>query len=359
MRIMSNVAKFAENSTDLYEAFKEYSECKKGNKAFADVSKDDMEKAINIAFLSEIEERTGYSRKSALSDKKWANNSMVVEMADEIVSYLIDMILPDQLLDSAMAHFCDFRFADLGDSMTFKLKNNGLFLVSKAGTRRKHSPVQRLYEGSATLVPELRQLSVATDLYEVILGRESIAELVYKAVLSIQVSVYKDAYTAFDAVMESLSAPLVTVNPTEAQLIEACERVTAWNGGAKAVIIGTPIALKGVLPDNNNYRYTLEDDYVKVGYVSTFNGYDVIALEQVADPYDTTTPYAMALRNDRIYVISPATDKLVKVGFGGETMSYVDGDHDNANLLQIATLTKAWDSQVITNSIAWVGQITG
>ena len=37
------------------------------------------------------------------------------------------MILPETLLMSPMSTFCDFRFADLGDSMTFRLENNALF----------------------------------------------------------------------------------------------------------------------------------------------------------------------------------------------------------------------------------------
>lgn len=357
MILMNHVKNFAEDSADLFEAFKEYFECESGTRQF-ETSKADMEEAINKAYLEEIEKRT-MSRANALTDKKWANSSAVAEMADQIRDFLIDMILPDTLLTSPMNVFCDFRFADLGDSMTFTLENSALYTVSKAGTRKRSTDLQKLYASSATLVPELRQLTVGTDLFEIMAGRVSIAREVMKAVRSIETAIYFDAYDAMYAVMESyVPSALTMTNPSEEDIIKAAERVSAYNGNRKPIIIGTPLALKNILPTNNNYRYLLESEFVKLGYIQTFNTYDVVALEQVANPYDTTEDYALKLKDDRIYIVSPASDKLVKVGLGGETMSHTDSAYDNANLLQLSTLSKAWDAQVITNSVAAVGKFT-
>lgn len=35
-------------------------------------------------------------------------------------------------------------------------------------------------------------------------------------------------------------------------------------------------------------------------------------------------------------------------------MSHTDAIYDNANLLQLSTLNKAWDTQVVTNSVCGV-----
>ena len=35
---------------------------------------------------------------------------------------MIDMILPETLLTGSLRYFADFRFADLGDSMTFNIE---------------------------------------------------------------------------------------------------------------------------------------------------------------------------------------------------------------------------------------------
>lgn len=358
MILMNHIKNFAAESPDLFEAFKEYAECVSDTKNFAETSRADMEAAINKAYIEEVEKRT-MSRKNALSDKKWANSQNVVEMADQIRDFMIDMILPETLLMSPMNIFCDFRFADLGDSMTFKLENNALYTVSKAGYRKRSTDLQKLYASSATLVPELRQLTVGTDLFEIMAGRVFIGKEVMKAVRSIETAVYFDAYDAMYNAMESYAPSVLTMtNPTETDIIKAAETVAAYNGNRKPIIVGTPVALKNVVPSNNNYRYLLESEFVKLGYIQTFNTYDVIALEQVANPYDTTTDYALKLKDDRIYIVSPASDKLVKVGFGGETMSHTDAIYDNANLLQLSTISKAWDAQVITNSVGAVGKYT-
>lgn len=267
---------------------------------------------------------------------------------------MIDMVLPDTLLDSALAQFVDFRFAELGDSMSFDLENNGLYNVTKAGYRKRSTNLQKLYETTVTLVPENRMLTVGTDLFEIMSGRVKIAREVMKAVRSIMTAVYYDCYDSFKVTMDSYAPSALTIeNPTETDIITLCEKVAAYNGGRKPIILGTPVALKKVLPSNNNYRFTLEDDYVKVGFVSTFNTYDVVAMEQVANPY-SETDYALKLADDRIYIVSPQADKVIKCGFGGETLSHTEAAFDKANLLQLSTISKAWDTQAITNSVAGV-----
>ena len=92
-----------------------------------------------------------------------------------------------------------------------------------------------------------------------------------KAVRSIVTAMMFDAYDAFATATGSLTGNLAVANYSEASLISLCETVTAYNQGRKAIIIGTPVALKNVLPSNANYRYLLDDEYVRLGHLQTFN----------------------------------------------------------------------------------------
>lgn len=354
------VKKFAENSPELYTAMNVYCEnflAERGvkGKKFAETSVSDMNKAINKMFAEEIAKGT----KMTVEDfngsyKRYANNTNVKEFADAIRSYLLDMILPEVLTTGSLRYIADFRFADLGDSLSFELENNALFTVTKAGYRLKHADLQKLYKTTVTLVPENHQLTVGTDLYEILTGREFIAEQVMKAAKSIELALLTDAFSAFETAMGNLTGNLAVTNYSEKALIKLCETVAAYNYGMKPIIMGTPVALKSVLPTNNNYRYLLEDDYVKLGHLMTFNGFDVIPIEQIPDAYNYANPYALKLDDTKIYVVSPAAQKLVQIGFGGETMSNTDSMYENANLLNMSTLRKAWDVQVITNAVAGV-----
>lgn len=78
--------------------------------------------------------------------------------------------------------------------------------------------------------------------------------------------------------------------------------------------------------------------------------YDVIPMAQIAD-FNSTT-YGLKLADNRIYVVSPASDKIMKIAVGGETLSHTSGAYDKANLSMFGTITKAWDTAAITNSIA-------
>jgi hypothetical protein len=138
---------------------------------------------------------------------------------------------------------------------------------------------------------------------------------------------------------------------TQASLVRLCQQVTAWNGGAKAMVVGTQLALVNVLPDDANYRYMLDSDYVKIGYIKTAFGYDVMALPQVAD---MATPFGMVLSDSYIYIISPSSQKLVKLVLEGSTLSNTDQPFQNANLTQNATIWKSYGVGVATNAVAGI-----
>ena len=81
-----------------------------------------------------------------------------------------------------------------------------------------------------------------------------------------------DAYDAFTGAANAVTGNLKVSNYSEVGLIKLCQTITAYNNGRKAVILGTPVALKSVLPSNSNYRYLLDSEYVKLGHLQTFNG---------------------------------------------------------------------------------------
>ena len=72
-------------------------------------------------------------------------------------------------------------------------------------------------------------------------------------------------------------------------------------------------------------------------------------MEQVANYL--SNDYSLKLDDTKIYVVSPASDKIVKIGVFGGTFTHVDGNYDNANKMVLSTTEKAWNTTVITNSV--------
>lgn len=359
-----NVKAFASESDetrDLCEAIKKYSaeviKERKGINAFADHTKDEMKTLINKQFAAVVAKKSGLALPSENATKmeiqRYAELPMVKAFAEQTRNIMIDAIIPDLLIESPLQYIADIQFADLGDTVKFDIKSNQLLTVSKAGNRQRNTNVQKTFMSDVTLSGEAREITLQTNLYDILVGRSFIAEEIMKAGLAIENDMLDSAYDAFVAAMNALTgSALAVANYSEKSLITLCEKIGAYNN-ATPIILGTPVALKNLLPDNTNYRYFLDSNYVKLGHVNTFNTYDVVPMAQKANPY-SATKYDLKFDDRKLYVVTPATDKLVKMAIFGGTMSRQNEADEAANLSVLHTIYTNYGVEVITNSLAGI-----
>jgi len=273
IKVPLNVLSFAKDTTP-YEMFVDYwrhycslNGGKKGyefqtlNSQGKPLSFSEKEVQMNEALRKEVARVSGVSFDPAISAEQWAMNPMVSWALFSIVSALIDMVLPDSLIDS-IGIYTDIRNGGFGDSFSFDIKPRDLFVVSKGGRAQKSSEIHKQFETTVTVVPEPHQLTVQVSLYKVLAGKESLAEFTAKAIKSIEASMAADAYTVFAAAMGALTttgSALMQVNGyTQDAMISLAQRVQAWNGGAKPVLAGTARALRYILPDDGELNCPLQ-----------------------------------------------------------------------------------------------------
>ncbi len=363
MAISNQIKLFAGENVNIYEQFKDYFNQYKATfhdaKVSFDntVSLDEKEKRLNAGLLKEIERVSGIKNDTNLAPEVFAMNPQTVWATFAVVGAMIDMILPDSIIEST-GLYTEVRNIGFGDNASFDVKPRDLFVVSKHGRARRMTELKKQFVGQVTINPELREISVQASLYRILSGHESLAEFAMKAVRSIETAMARDIYTTFDTAMEALPATpvneqLKATGYDYETMISFAQKVGAWNGGAKPVIVGTQLALSKIIPNDANYRYFVDSDYVKVGYLKTIGGYDTMVLPQVPD---VRTPYKMALNDKKIYIVSPSSQKLVKAVIEGSTMTNTTGQFDMANLLQTTTMMKSWGTGIATNAIA--AQIT-
>lgn len=376
-KIHNGVLTFAgslQNYNDVYESFKDYfwnykaNNLKKGEKVkheyqttytnklgeTRELSFAQKESAMNDTLKREIMRVAGFGKEfdiTGLSLESLSNNPQLRWATYAVVSNLIDLIMPITLIDS-IGMYSDVITIGYGDSASFNITPRDLFVVSKAGKAKRTSPIQKQFNGQVNLIPELRELTVGVSLYRVLAGLDSLAFLVAKATESIESQVTVDAYNAFATAMASIdntaSTGLRVAGYTQPEFVRLSQTVRAWNGGANPIAIGTQAALANILPADANYRYDLESDYVKMGYIRNFQQTDILQLPQVAD---WTTPFALKLADNRVWIISPSVNKLIKVVLGGATIAYTDDVYRNANLEQNSVIQKAWATGVATNAV--------
>jgi hypothetical protein len=338
--------KFAQDTVNHYRAVKLNEQGLDYSKEISFQEKDEL---MSKMFRDEVAKLANVSLEG-FSDIVWSTNPNVRHISFAIINSIIDVILPNTIIDSIGA-YTEIRNGAFGDSFTFDIKSKDLFAVTKNARGKRKTFVQKQYEGQIAVLPVEHDVTVEVALYKVLAGKESLSEFVMKAIRSIETEMTYDVYDAFNTAMENLP----TATPTGLKytgyswekMVELAQKVTAFNGGAKAVILGTKLALSKVLPDDNNYRYMLDSDYVKIGYVRTAAGFDVMALEQVAD---YTNPYALKLDDNKLYIISPSSQKIVKLCLEGELLTNTEDIFANATLTQSVTMKKSYGVGVGTNA---------
>lgn len=316
------------------------------------ISFSEKEEKMNAALKREIMRIAGITGFSEFPIETWASHPTIRWATFAVISAMIDMILPQSIIEN-VGLYSDVRTIGWGDSAAFDVAPRDIFAVSKAGRNKRTTELHKQYRGQVTVLPEVREMTVFVSLPKVLAGKESLAELVTKMTRSFEnalaIDVYNAFYNAMDAISNVASTGLRVAGYTQAEFVRLSQTVSAWNGGAKAIAVGTQAALANILPSNANYRYDIESDFVKVGYLRNFQGTDIMVLPQVAD---WETPWGLKLSNSRIWIISPSSQKLVKVVLEGSTLSYTSDVYANANLTQTSTLVKSWGTAIATNSVA-------
>lgn len=366
IKLPSNVLTFAAGNTDLYEKAQDWwnqyrsmngakgldfsTKAPNAEGQMVEISFSQKEEQLNQSLKREIMRVAGIANFDQFPVETWVTHPILKWATFAVVSAVLDVLIPDTLIDS-IGLYTDVRAIGWGDSAAFDVEPRDLFVVSKAGRAKRIAEIHKQFRGQVTIVPELRELTVGVSLMKILAGKESLAAFVSKAVRSMETAMTVDVYTVFATAMAAISNTAVSglrvAGYTQSDFVNLSQKVAAYSN-SKPIAIGTQRALASILPADANYRYELESDYVKLGYIRNFQGTDIMVLPQVAD---WETPFQLKLSDAIIWIVAPSKDKLVKLVLEGSTLSHVDDTFKNANLMQTSTLIKSWGSAVATNSL--------
>lgn len=365
-KMPKSVVDFSAGNADRKEGYSKipsYVEAYKNNKApikgkNGEVSFAVADKDIHGFFISEVEYMSGKKMEDYPDLGIFCNFADVREAAFTVVGMMTDLIMPDALIKS-IGMIANFKYGGWGESLSINLEPRDLFVVSKGSQSKKQANIQRQHKGAVTIIAEPRTISVGISLYDIIRGDYSLAEFIMKAVQSLEVQVRYEVFDVFSTAMNALTttgdALLKVVGYTQNDLVKLCQKVTTWNMGKKAIILGTALALSKILPASTNFRFDIGSEFVTIGHIRDFFGYSCVELEQVAD---YTTEFKMKLKDTELYVISPSAGKIVQVFFEGSTLANQGGNYDNSNLIVEATLKKSWGVAVATSAIGALMTVT-
>ena len=295
---------------------------------------EEKEMIVNAAITKEVDKLAGVDT-SLVNKAAYATNPTYLWANNAVINKLVDMVIPDILTEDFL-NVAEVVQIGYGDSAEFDIKSSDLFYVSKTGNSRRHVEAQRQYTGHVSVPVSNHVITTETDMYRVLAGKESPAEYAMKVVLSIEAEIAKDIMAAISSSFTTLTANFKENAYDEKAFQKLATRVTAANGGARAVAVGTDLALSTVLPSDDYLKMGLGEDYTKVGYLPVFKKVPLIGISQKIDW--TSEDYDFALPNNLIYFISPGSQKLIKIVIEGGSLSFSEDHSSNGNLSQVSSL---------------------
>lgn len=315
----------------------------------------EKEDKLNAALRKEIMRVAGIQNVDAFPVATWGSHPVLNWAMFAVVNNIVDMIFPNTIPANISA-FSEIRNMDWGDSYVFDIKPRDLFVVSKSSRLGKRTTeMQKQYSGQVAVLPTAHELTVGVSLIKVLQGKESLADYIARVNRSFEYELTIDIYNTFATAMDNIQSGsplnLKMTGFSETEFIRIAQSVQAWNGGAPVVAMGTLQALSAVVPSasDTHWRYELDSEYARIGYIRNFKGVDLMVMPQVAD---WKNPFGLKLNDKRIYFLSPSSQKIVKVVLEGTTMTITDSPFDRQNLLQKASTLKSWGTAAITNAVA-------
>ena len=362
MPMMESLVTFAggnEKALDTYKGMRDYYfhymsavEGKKGYGDFdASVSLDEKEEKMHNALLAEVERVSGCPR-GAMPFEAWSMSPQVKWATFAVVGAMIDAVLPDTIIKS-VGIYTDIHTVGFGETLEFEVQPNSIFTVSQSANAQRKGFNKKQFAINETLQAVPYQITVQTQLYKVLSGKENLARFVRKAVISVETKMNLEAYNTLAGLVANASFPatLKVTGYSADDAITLAQTVEAYNQGAKVSFIGTKKAIYQMLPDaSKGYRMITNASAPQINIVRGVFDWDIIELPQVA----TGVNYGLALDDHKVYVMSTGADKVIKGVIEGVTLANSNDFYDTADLTSSATMTKRFGFAATSNSVCGV-----
>ena len=345
MLMNKDLIAFAGENTDFYEAAMSY---------FCDEKQTAETKALmQDAWFAEVERKSGVSRKDNAVDA-WIAHPSTQWAAFAIIDATINAIIPQVILPQ-FSIFADFRTAGIGDIVKFKIMPRSFYTVSLNANGQRTTFRQKKSVSEIVVTPVEHIVTIYSDLYRVLAGKENIADFMSLLLTSVEAEMYKDAVGALNTGIAAI--PVGDLNKTGAMsltdLVEMAETVQALNGGVRPYIIGSASALLKVLPDSAlGYRMNVSGEGGSIEILNNIIDFPIMRLNNAVDATGK-----LVLPANKVYVVSPSVDKLVK-GVMTAAMTNTNQHFDNADLTSNFTYRKGWDFVYASAAKAGVYTIT-
>lgn len=242
----------------------------------------------------------------------------------------------------------DYRNIAFGDIAQFDVETNDPFIVSKIAAGTQELQRQRLLPSQpVTVETEDYGVKFYSELNHLLSGRIDLAVFAERMGKALARKKKEISQITLQKHLEALAAPYKFSGTfSEEKLMEIIQHVEAANGGARACVVGTSVALMKVKTADTSEK--AKEDKYNMGFFGKFNGRDMIELEQ----FHKAGTDEFVIDNTMLYVIPVGMDKPIKLVTEGEGLIIKGEPTGRRDLQQELTYLDRFGVKIVTNTKA-------
>lgn len=236
-----------------------------------------------------------------------------------------------------------------GDSETFDVGSKSLYKVEDVGySNNVGGRPQYQFMKPEFLTPRPKDASIAVDLFQFNAIGFDFGKQMAKLAISFRVAMYDSIIAAIFDTTPLVGTPFYKATFAKTTWQELANRVAGANG-SPAMAYGTNIAL-GKASDTvgDKWAFGVSTEFIKNGFIRDLYGVNSMVLQQAVNPNDAS--YTFKVPDDKILILTPATDKPVKVVMEGQTFVVADDGRNNSINLKTYKYRQAWNTKIATQS---------
>lgn len=297
-------------------------------------------KVANIGEMFDVNTTTGF--KSAISQF-----SNFREALFAIETKIIDSVNSKSEVEQALL-MAEIRNLADGDSETFDIGSKSLFTVEDTGYSNNSTRLQYQFMKPEFLTPRPKDAAIAIDLYQFNTLGYDFGKQMAKLAMSFRVAMYDSIISLIFDTTPLTGTPFYKASFAKTTWQELANRVAGANG-SPVMAYGTNISL-GKASDTvgDKWAFGVSEEFVKNGFVRDLYGVNAMELRQAVN--SNSSSYTFKVPDDKILLLTPATDKPIKVVMEGQTFVIADDGRTNAINLKTYKYRQSWAAKIATQS---------
>ena len=267
-----------------------------------------------ILGITDIKDRTAVRRAFRDNAREW------FDIIEDTVEVVIEAGFTSSMWFNNLVETKTIAYDDRQD---FYVENDALLSVAKAGTSHHDHIMQRIGAGQPITIPtDLYVIKVGADINKYVVGQVDWAKLVAKIadayVAQIQSVVYSAVRNAASSLPVQTTDFIGTGPIVKTDLDNIIENVSAANGGAPVVLMGTKAALANLtaLVPVNWIADEQKSNFANTGLIGIYEGNILVEVPQRFTDRTLTTKI---FPSNVIMVMPQLDDKFVKLVDEGDT----------------------------------------